>query len=161
MISETKIIELVEDAIQGTELFVVEVSVGSSNKISVLLDGFNGVGINDCVDVSRGVENNLDREEADFELQVSSSGLDMPFKVPQQYQKNIGRQVKVLTMDGRKHEGELTAVDDEKLEIQYDEKVRIEGKKKKELVTRVEEYFFESEENEKKIKETKIIISFK
>jgi ribosome maturation factor RimP len=161
MITEAKIKELVDARIEGTELFVVDVQVAIGNKISVLLDGFNGVGINDCVSISRGVESNLDREDEDFELHVSSAGLDMPLKVKQQYVKNVGRSVKIITMDGHKHEGALTVANDELLEIQYEEKVKIEGRKKKELVTQVEKYYFEHEDEDKKIKETKIIISFK
>ena len=161
MILEHKIKELVDARIEGTKLFVVDIKVSPSNKINVLIDGFDGVSIRDCVNVSRGVEHNLDREEEDFALEVSSAGLDTPFMVPQQYEKNIGREVKVYTLDGRKHEGELTHVDDQKIEITYQEKVRIEGRKKKELITKVEEYFFECEQREKKIKDTKVIISFK
>ena len=161
MIPESKIKELVEARIEGTKLFVVEISVSSSNKINVLIDGYDGVSINDCIDVSRGVEHNLDREDQDFELEVSSAGLDMPFLVPEQYKKNLGRAIKVYTHDGRKHEGQLCYVDNEKIEITYEEKVRVEGRKKKELVTQVEGYFFESDQKEKKIRDTKVIISFK
>ena len=161
MIPESKIKQLVEARIEGTKLFVVDVKVSASNKINVLIDGYDGVTINDCIDVSRGVEHNLDREDQDFELEVSSAGLDMPFLVPEQYKKNLGRTVKVYTQDGRKHEGQLSYVDNEKIEITYEEKVRVEGRKKKELVTQLEEYFFESEEREKKIRDTKVIISFK
>ena len=161
MIPESKIKQLVEARIEGTKLFVVAISVSSSNKINVLIDGYDGVSVNDCIDVSRGVEHNLDREDQDFELEVSSAGLDMPFSVFEQYKKNLGRQVKVYTNDGRKHEGELIHVDDEKIEITFEEKVRIEGRKKKELVTQVETYYFESEEQENKIRDSKVIISFK
>ncbi len=161
MIPESKIKELVEARIEGTKLFVVDISVSASNKINVLIDGYNGVTINDCIDVSRGVEHNLDREDQDFELEVSSAGLDMPFLVPEQYKKNLGRAIKVYTHDGRKHEGQLCYVDNEKIEITYEEKVRVEGRKKKELVTQVEGYFFESDQKEKKIRDTKVIISFK
>lgn len=161
MILESTVRKLVEDRIKGTKLFIVDISVSTSNKINVLIDGMDGVGIHDCIDISRGVEHNLDREAEDFELEVSSAGLDTPFKVLKQYAKNIGRDVKVYTLDGRKHEGTLFAADEEKVVITYDEKVRIEGKKKKELVTREEVYFFEHEEDELKIKQTKVIISFK
>ena len=161
MISEYKIQKLVEARIEDTDLFVVDIQIVSGNKITVLLDGFNGVGINDCVIVSRGVENDLDRDEGDFELYVSSAGLDMPLKVKQQYEKNIGRAVKILTLDGHKHEGVLTVANDEHLEIHYEEKVRVEGRKKKELINQVRKYYFEHDDDGKKIKETKIIISFK
>jgi ribosome maturation factor RimP len=161
MIPESKIKQLVEARIEGTKLFIVSVIVSTSNKINVLIDGFEGVSVNDCIDVSRGVEHNLDREEQDFELEVSSAGLDMPFLVFEQYEKNLGRPVKVYTNDGKKHEGELSYVDDEKIEITFNEKVRIEGRKKKEMVTQVETYLFESEEPKNKIRDTKAIISFK
>ena len=161
MILESKIKELVDTRIEGTKLFVVDIKVSTSNKIDVLIDGFDGVSISDCIDVSRGVEHNLDRENEDFSLEVSSAGLDTPFMVPQQYEKNLGRDVKVYTQDGRKHEGKLIHVDGDKIEITYQEKVRIEGRKKKEWITRVEEYFFECEKQEKKIRDTKVIISFK
>ena len=113
MIPESKIKQLVEARIEGTRLFVVNINVSLSNKIDVLIDGFDGVSVKDCIDVSRGVEHNLDREEEDFELEVSSAGLDIPFLVFEQYKKNLGRQVKVYTNDGRKHEGELSYVDNE------------------------------------------------
>lgn len=161
MIPESKIKQLVEARIEGTRLFVVNINVSLSNKIDVLIDGFDGVSVKDCIDVSRGVEHNLDREEEDFELEVSSAGLDIPFLVFEQYKKNLGRQVKVYTNDGRKHEGELSYVDNEKIEITFEEKVRIEGRKKKELVTQVETYFFESNEPKDKIRDTKVLISFK
>ncbi len=161
MIPESKIRELVDARIEGTNIFVVDIKVSTSNKINVLIDGFDGVSIDDCINVSRGVEHNLDREEEDFELEVSSAGLDTPFMVHAQYEKNIGRDVKVYTMDGRKHEGELTHVDEEKIVITYEEKVRVEGRKKKELVIQEEEYYFESEDEKQKIRDTKVIISFK
>lgn len=161
MISEARVLELINEKIEGTDLFLVELTITTSNQINVLVDGMNGLGIDDCVAISRQIEHNLDREQEDFELQVSSPGLDHPFKVIQQYEKNIGRDVKIYTQDGRKHEGELVEVDPEKAVIRYEEKVRIEGRKKKELVERVETYYFESESQEDKIKETKVIISFK
>ena len=161
MILESKIKDLIDERIRGTDLFLVEIKIDASNKIIVLLDGFNGVGINDCVSISRDVESNLDRDQGDFELQVSSAGLDMPLKVKKQYEKNIGRTVKILTFDGHEHVGILTFTNNEYLNIQYDEKVRIDGRKKKELITQVGKYYFEHDDDDKKIKETKIIISFK
>lgn len=161
MIPESKVRELVDARIEGSNLFVVDINVTTGNKINVLIDGMDGVSIADCIDVSRGVEHNLDREAEDFELEVSSAGLDEAFKVPQQYEKNVGREVKIYTKDGRKHEGVLVAVDEDKVSITYDEKVRIEGRKKKELVTRNEDYFFKNDNPELEIRDTKVIISFK
>ena len=161
MISENKIKELVLAKIEGTKLFVVDVKVSPSNNINILIDGYEGVSITDCMNISKDVEHKLDGETQDFELEVSSAGLDAPFLVVEQYQKNLGREVKVYTHDGKKHEGELTHADADKIEITYQEKVRIDGRKKKEQVTQVDEYFFENENSEKKIKDTKVVISFK
>ncbi|MBO73037.1 MAG: ribosome assembly cofactor RimP, partial [Flavobacteriales bacterium] len=91
MIPESKIKELVQARIEGTKLFIVDINVSLSNKINVLIDGYDGVTISDCIDVSRGVEHNLDREAQDFELEVSSAGLDAPFAVSEQYKKNLGK----------------------------------------------------------------------
>src|SRR5690554_3134367 len=78
-------------------LFIVAISVSGNNVIQVEIDSEEGsVSIEDCVSVSRNIEHNLDREKQDFELQVSSAGLDKPFRVLKQYYKNIGNEVKVL-----------------------------------------------------------------
>ena len=84
MIAISKIKELVEAQVDGTNLFAVEVKVNNSNKINVLIDSFDGISISDCINVSKGVENSLDREDEDFEIEVSSAGLDAPFQVPEQ-----------------------------------------------------------------------------
>jgi len=105
--------------------------------------------------MSRHVESMLDREEADFELLVSSPGLDQPFKVIQQYHKNIGREVSVVKTSGEKLKGLLSKVDEESISIEFTTKEKIEGKKKKEVVTHLQSIAMSE------IKETRIIISFK
>ena len=105
--------------------------------------------------VSRNIEHNLDREAEDFELHVSSAGLDKPFRHENQYRKNIGKRVKVKLQDSTKQEGELIAYDANELKLRDKVKKKIEGKKKKEWVELI--YTFEM----KDIKETKIVISFK
>lgn len=138
-------------------LFIVDISVSPKNVIQVELDCEEGnVAILDCVSVSRNIEHNLDREEQDFELQVSSAGLDKPFRVLKQYYKNIGNEVKVLLKEKNQSlEGLLTHADDKGIKLETTTKERLEGKKKK--VTVVQEHEFTYDE----IKETKIIISFK
>ena len=92
MISKQKVIALAQERIDelGNGNYLVEVKISSKNAISVKMDNLHsGVSIKDCVSVSRNIEHNLDRESEDFELQVSSPGLDHPFKVIEQYQKNI------------------------------------------------------------------------
>ncbi|MFP5470514.1 MAG: ribosome assembly cofactor RimP [Bacteroidia bacterium] len=157
MIEKQTIIKLAQERIDelNNGTFLVDINVVSGNKIMVEIDNLNGgVSISDCVSVSRNIEHNLDRETQDFELEVSSPGLNKPFKVMQQYHKNIGKNVKVaLTPIGSK-EGKLVSVTTEKIELESTEKVRVEGKKKKELITTTTEIPFNQ------IKETKIILSF-
>ena len=158
MISKSKVLELINERIAelGNGLFVVELTISSNNVIQVELDKHEGnVSINDCMSVSRNVEHNLDREAEDFELQVSSAGLDKPFRVPAQYTKNIGRTVKVVLQNGTKIEGELKAANEKEIVLENSRKEKIEGKKKKELI--VEQHVLPMEQ----IKETKIVISFK
>ena len=119
------------------------------------IDGPDGVTIKDCVDFSRQVEHNLDREEEDFELHVSSPGLDKPFRVYEQYKKNIGRNVKVVTTEGNSTKGTLVDVSEDQIVVEHSFKRRIEGKKKKETITEQEKILFTN------IKETTVIISFK
>ena len=138
-------------------LFIVEIAISSKNVIQVELDVEEGhVAINDCVSVSRNIEHNLDREVQDFELQVSSAGLDKPFRVLQQYIKNIGKEVKVLLNEKNNTvEGVLKHADENGIKLETTTKERVEGRKKKETVVQEFEYTFDE------IKETKIVISFK
>ncbi|MFN3917395.1 MAG: ribosome assembly cofactor RimP [Flavobacteriales bacterium] len=158
MISTDRIKALAEERLAELDkgLFIVEISVSPTNQISVEIDSFEGgVSISDCVSVSRNIEHNLDREVEDFELQVSSPGLTNSFKIMTQYYKNVGKPVKVLLMDGSKIEGELVRVTEEAIVLKTEEKVRVEGKKKKELVVTEHELSFNQ------IKETKKVILFK
>lgn len=159
MISEKIVRELAEERIAELDngLFIVDIKISSSNQINVLIDSsLGGVAINDCISVSRNIEHNLDREEQDFELSVSSPGIDQPLKMVPQYVKNIGREVKVkLNDENGKLEGTLKAADDKGIVVETTRKERIEGKKKKETI--VEQHALQYAD----IKETKIVISFK
>lgn len=154
MISKAKIQGLIKGELEQKKCFVVGLEVASGNNIQLEIDSDKGVTIKDCVDFSRAVEHNLDREVEDFELHVSSPGLDKPFKVKEQYYKNVGRDVKVLTMDGREVKGELKDVMDENIEVEYSVKEKIEGRKKKQIIIKKEVLSFDN------IKETTIVISF-
>jgi ribosome maturation factor RimP len=154
MITEKKIRELVEEKIAGTENYIVELRVRPGNKILILLDNMNGLAIKDCVDVSRHVEHNLDRESEDFELEVSSPGLDQPLRILRQYQKYIGKQVQVVTTDGNKITGELKSANEEAIEVETRAKEKIEGKKGKQLVVTNHKLPFTN------IKETRVVITF-
>ena len=152
------IIALAEERIAELDrgLFIVDLSISASNVIFMEIDSEIGsVSIDDCIRVSRNIEHNLDREEQDFELSVSSAGLDKPLRVERQYPKNIGRELKVKTEAGDKLEGELIAADSEGIVLKTERKEKIEGKKKKEVI--VEEIPLKYTE----IKEAKVVISFK
>jgi ribosome maturation factor RimP len=97
----------------------------------VILDGDNGVSLQDCLDASRAIEFNMDREEHDFSLQVMSAGLSEPLVTPRQFNKNIGREIEVMLEDSSKIEGELSKVDEEKitLVLRYrNRKISVKGK---------------------------------
>jgi len=113
------------------------------------------VSIDQCVEISRLVERSLDRDTDDFELQVSSPGLDQPFRVIQQYEKNLGREVEVIKNDGTKFTGTLKEINEENFIIEVKKRVKVEGKKKKQL--QINDLAIQFDE----IKATKVVISFK
>jgi len=154
MIEVEKIRELANEKVGLGSNFIVDVSVKSGNKITILLDNDNGISISDCVEMSRYIETKLDREVEDFELNVMSPGLSEPFKILRQYQKNIGKEVSIVTKEGEKFNGKLVSVSEEEIELEYKKRESEKGKKGKPLVTkkRILKY--------NQIKETKIVISF-
>ncbi len=158
MIEKETVIKLAEERIEelNNGVYIVELKINNGNQIFLELDKEVGsIAIEDCMSVSRNIEHNLDREEEDFSLEVSSAGIDQPFRVFKQYEKNVGKEVKVLTYEhGQKIEGILKSVDEEQIVIEVKEKKRLEGRKKKVWVT--EEIPLKYND----IKETKLIISF-
>ncbi len=155
MITEKIIREICSKIIEEKGLFLVDVIIKSKNEIWVEVDGPKGIKIADCVEISRFIEDHLDREEEDFSLNVSSPGMGEPFKVEEQYYKHIGRNVSILTKEGEKYEGVLKEYDGENITLEWTKKVKIEGKKKKETITETETF------KQSKIKEIKLIFSFK
>jgi ribosome maturation factor RimP len=119
---------LVEEFLKGTGMFLVGVKVSSTNRITILADKNEGITIDECAAIHRHIENNLDRDKEDFELQVSSPGLDMPFGVIEQYYKNGGRKVEVIDNEGSKFTGILKNVTAGGFELETE--VKIKGKTK-------------------------------
>jgi ribosome maturation factor RimP len=154
MITLKRITELAEEKIAEGENFIVEISVKPGNKITVLLDNDKGVSIADCVAMSRHIEFSLDRETEDFELSVSSPGLDQPLKTLRQYEKYIGKQVDVVTKENKKHTGKLISCDEEGIVIESKVKEKTEGKKGKQTIISNLNFNFNQ------IKETKVVILF-
>ena len=113
MIEKIKILEMVNAALEGSDKFLVGIKVTPDNRIYVDIDGDNGVTIDDCIELSRTIESQLDRDTEDFALDVSSAGADQPLKLTRQYRKNVGRELEVVTVDGERAEGTLEDASDE------------------------------------------------
>lgn len=165
--NKQKIQELLGEALAEhpeLEMFEVSVSISPSNEIKVYVDGMKGVGIDQCVEISRYIESHLDRDVEDFELTVSSAGLDQPFRVPAQYVKNIGKEVKVVCKGGGTFKGVILEADQDGFVLEEAEKKSSRLAKKK---VADEEGNVAVEQDRRKhfdyqdVKETKIVISFK
>ena len=124
MIDKLFVLDIINNELAGTDKFLVDLKISSDNRINVAIDGDNGIVIDDCVELSRKIENSLDREVEDFELNVASAGIDSPLKLKRQYKKNVGRDITVTTFDGETVTGTLLSADDEVISV------RPEGKKK-------------------------------
>ncbi len=154
MISEKNIKQLVEEVIND-DIYIVDINISLSNEINVYIDSNSGVKIADCITVSRNIDNNLDRDTEDFELYVSSPGLHLPFKVPEQYVKYLNKDVEVILKTGIKIIGKLTNYENESIILEETKKERIEGHKKKQTVITNHKLKLSD------IKSTKVIVSFK
>ena len=144
-----------EQWLEGKDYFLVGIEIDNNNRIVVEIDHADGVWIEDCVALSRFIEEHLDREKEDFELEVGSAGLGQPFKVEQQYLNFVGKDVEVLDADGKKYKGVLKSVDGRDFVVSVKEKVRVEGKKRPEWQD-VEHNF-----NMDEVKYTKYLLNFK
>ncbi len=134
MIDKNELRKEVEDAIAGTDAFIVDITVSSSNDIVVELDSPTGVDLDFCAEVNRKLNSRFDREDEDYSLEVGSASLTAPFKVKGQYEKNLGNEVEVLTRDGKKLKGVLTAVTDTDFTIEVSRKVKEPGAKRPTIV---------------------------
>jgi ribosome maturation factor RimP len=111
--------ELLNEALeQKPELFLIDLTISEANQIRVIIDGDKGVTVQDCIDVSRAIEHNLDREEQDFSLEVHSAGVSEPLTMVRQFRKNLGRKLKVQTSE-ETVEGKLAEVDEEAVTLQW------------------------------------------
>jgi ribosome maturation factor RimP len=155
MIDKEFVQEIAEMHLEGTPMFLVDVAVRPGNIIVVEVDSDEAIGIDDCIALSRNIESRIDRDVEDFELEVGSSGLTSPFKIPRQYQKNIGNEVEVLTKAGQKLSGVLKSSDESGFVVTITKMVKPEGAKKKIAVE--EDLAF----GYKDVKYTKYLIRFK
>lgn len=153
LITKEKILELIRGYLNDKDIFLVDLQVSSSNKIQVFIDGPKGILVSDCVGLSRHIESSMDREQEDFELEVSSPGADAPIKVPGQYEKNIGRTLRVIDQDGAEYIGRLASIQSETITL---EPAKSQGKNKQKK-TNTEPVTLELA----KVKQASVILSFK
>jgi len=150
MIEKQKIEGLVKEYINGAGLFLVSVKVSSANRIIVLADKNEGITIDECAALHRYIEKSLDRDKEDFELQVSSPGLDIPFGVIEQYFKNDGKKVEVIDFEGSKFTGKLKNVTEGGFELETELKIKGKTKELKDISFNLEQ-----------IKSTRVILTIK
>ncbi len=155
MIEKDVLITLAEEYLKDTPNYLVDLTVGAGNSLTVEIDNDEGVDIDDCVALSRHLESKLDRNSEDFELTVTSTGLTSPFKTRRQYRKYAGKEVEVLTRAGIKTAGILRSSDGEGFTLTVTRKVKQEGAKRK---TMVEEDLHLAYDD---VKYTKYLIRFK
>jgi ribosome maturation factor RimP len=130
MINQAKVTELCETFLKDSENYLIDVKVSPSNRIMIHIGNDNHVSIQDCIALSRFIERSFDRDRDDFELEVSSPGIDQPFKVLRQYLKYVGKAVEVKLNDGTIVKGTLLEADAEKLSLQQEQKKRQKAAKK-------------------------------
>lgn len=154
MIKKEQIEKLTLEAL-SEEFFIVGISVSTGNAVDVVIDGDKGVNIQKCIDVSRHIEQGLNRDEEDFELSVYSAGLGQPFKVYRQYVKNIGNKVEVSVKNEKPLTGIIKNVDETGFDLEVKTKEKSEESKKKIEVINIYRIAFESNPD------VRNIISFK
>lgn len=150
-----KVFELIEKGLEEKpSIFLIDLSISDGNKINITLDGDSGVTLQDCIDISRAVEHNLDREEEDFSLEVASAGATSPLLQIRQYKKNVGRILNVKKNDNTSIEAELTEANDEFIVLEWESREpKKVGKGKETVQNRVEVPYGD-------IKEAKVVIVF-
>ena len=154
MKSKREIKEIIESILEGSELFLVDLTVSTEGTIEVYIDSLEGVNVGTCRQVCKKLDAQLDRETEDFALTVSSAGIGYPFKVPKQYEKNLNKEVEVKLQTGGKIQGILKSYSDAGITLECEEKVAVEGKKKKSIVKMDKDIPFTD------IKEVKDIVIF-
>ncbi len=155
MIDRVIIENIIAEFTAGTDLFLVDLKIDHSNAIEIYIDADSRVNLDDCIRLSKTIEGSLDREKEDFELNVSSAGLDMSLKLPRQFVKYIGQDLSVLAKNGIKYTATLISCNEESVCLEYEVMELLEGKKRKQLVKKQITLPYND------IKSTFVIISFK
>ncbi|WP_099464462.1 MULTISPECIES: ribosome assembly cofactor RimP [Parabacteroides] len=155
MIEKSVVSQLVEEKLASSDNFLVDIVIKPGNLIIVEIDNDEGVCIDDCAELSRYLEEHLDRDVEDYELEVGSAGITSAFKVLRQYVKNIGNEVEMLLKNGVKLAGVLKSADETGVVVTVEKQIKPEGAKRKVTVQEDQSYTFDE------IKYTKYLIRFK
>lgn len=155
MINRDAVKSVVDEWLEKGDYFLVDVEMTPDGRIVVEIDCADGVWIEDCAELSRTLQERLGEELGDYELEVGSAGIGQPFKVARQYETHVGKEVEVLTEDGKKVQGVLKAVEAPAFTVTVKEKQKLEGKKRPVLVEVDKQY------DMNKVKYTKYLLSFK
>ena len=157
MIDNNVIKNAVNEWLAKGDYYLVDVEMTDDDRIVIEIDHADGVWIEDCADLSRFLQEKLGEELGDYELEVGSAGIGQPFKVVEQYRNHVGKEVEVLTADGKKLQGILKEVseDGSQFAVTVKEKQQVEGKKRPVLVE-VDKTFAVSE-----VKYCKYLLNFK
>ena len=155
MIEKNVVKNLVDSWLEDKDYFLTDLTISTDNRIVVEIDHEEGVWIEDCVELSRFIEEGLDRDTEDFELEVGSAGIGQPFKVLRQYEIHIGEEVEVLTNEGRKLKGVLADATPDHFVLSIEEKVKVEGEKRPKQVSKDLTFGYND------VKWTKYVIDFK
>ena len=139
MAFKDKVNDLITQALlEKPSVFLIDLTISDSFKITVNIDGDNGVILQDCIDLSRAIENNLDREEQDFSLEVASVGVGSPLKMIRQYKKNVGRTL-IVKLETQTIEAELVEANDNFIILSWEARERKKIGKGKETVPKRQE----------------------
>lgn len=130
MIDKEALKAFVESQLEGTPYFLTDLKVTESNDITVEIDSLTPGDIEECVKLTRAIEDKFDRDVEDYQLEVGTAGLTSPLKVKKQYEKYTGQDLEVLTADGKKLHGMLKEVGDDSITLAIAQKVKKEGQKK-------------------------------
>ena len=149
-----QVVEIVNQKLEEKPaIFLIDIVVDDANKVTIVIDGDNGVNLQDCIDISRSIEAELDREELDFSLEVASAGVSTQLKFVRLYKKNIGRTLKIKTESG-KIEAELVEADDDKIVLSWTSREPKKVGKGKETVVNKKEFLYSE------IKEAVVTVNF-
>jgi ribosome maturation factor RimP len=155
MITKEQIQKIVETIVDPKNQFLVNIVVRPGNKVIVTVDDIRGIHLDECAEISKKIEQTLDRNKEDFELEVTSPGLTQPFLVMQQYRKNLNKDIEVLLKNGIKKMVRLISVHENGIDVEEEKKIKPANNKKKQVI--IEKQFIEFED----IKNTRIVLPFK